>query len=91
LLRSGRNLRPDLIAGYRRELLDRPVAELAENTAAWLGAVRAAKAPYLFPQLAHPRRFARCLAATARWAGAYRSFAADLRLLGQRHTARKEP
>jgi pimeloyl-ACP methyl ester carboxylesterase len=114
LLRSVRNLRQDLVAGYWRELLDRPVPELAENTAAWLGAVSAAKVPYLFiagrevdpeyqdwlgdvlpqacvmvwpgsghfPQLAHPRRFARCLAATARWAGAYRSFAADLRLLG---------
>jgi hypothetical protein len=44
-----------------------------------------------FPQLAHPRRFAGCLAATAQWAGAYRSFAADLRLLGQRHTTRREP
>jgi pimeloyl-ACP methyl ester carboxylesterase len=123
LLRSGRNLRQDLITGYWRELLDRPVAELAENTASWLGAVRAAKVPYLFiaghgvelgdqrwlsdvlpqacvavwpgsghfPQLAHPRRFAGCLAATARWAGAYRLFAADLRLLRLRHTARREP
>ena len=36
-----------------------------------------------FPQLAHPRRFARCLAATAWWGsrGAYGSFGADLRLL----------
>ena len=113
LLRSARNLRQDLITGYWRELLDRPAAELAENTAAWLSALRAARVPYLFiaghevepgyqdwlndvlpqacvmvwpgsghfPQLAHPRRFAGCLAATARWAGAYRSFAADLRLM----------
>ena len=123
LLRSGRNLRQDLITGYWRELLDRPVAELAEQTAAWLSALRVAKVRYLFiaghevepgyqdwlsevlpracvmvgpgsghfPQLAHPRRFAGCLAATAQWAGAYRSFAADLRLLGQRHTTRREP
>jgi len=36
-----------------------------------------------FPQLAHPRRFARCLAATAWWGrrGAYGSFGADLRQL----------
>jgi len=48
LLRSGRNLRQDLITGYWRDLLDRPVAELAGNTADWLAAVRAAKVPYLF-------------------------------------------
>ncbi len=48
LLRSGRNLRQDLITGYWRELLDRPTAELAEHTAASLAAVRAARVPYLF-------------------------------------------
>ena len=38
-----------------------------------------------FPHLAHPRRFAGCLAATAWWGrrGAYRSFGTDLRLLGE--------
>jgi hypothetical protein len=34
------------------------------------------------PHLAHPRRFAGCLAATAWWRGAYGSFGADLRLPG---------
>lgn len=101
LLRSARSLRQDLITGYWRELIDRPVAELAASAAGWLTAVRAAEVPYLFiagyevepgyqdwlqdalplatvmawpgsghfPHLAHPRRFARCLAATARWGG----------------------
>ena len=100
LLRSARYLRPDLITGYWRELLERPVADLAGDVAAVLADLRAAKLPYLFiaghdvepdyrawlghvlpqarvtvwpgsghfPHLAHPRRFAECLAATARWA-----------------------
>ena len=120
LLRSGRNLRQDLITGYWRELLDRPAAELAEHTAASLAAVRAARVPYLFiaghevepgyrdwldhmlpqasvtvwpgsghfPQLAYPRRFAGCLAATARWDRTYGSFGADLRRLGKDATGR---
>ena len=99
LLQSSRNLRQDLIAGYWRELLERPVAELAEEMAAWLAALRGAQVHYLFvagheiepdyrswlrqqlprarvtawpgsghfPHLAHPRRFAESLAATARW------------------------
>ena len=120
LLRSGRNLRQDLITGYWRELLDRPTGELAEHTAASLAAVRAARVPHLFiaghevepgyrdwldhmlpqasvtvwpgsghfPQLAYPRRFAGCLAATARWDRTYGSFGADLRLLGEDATGR---
>jgi pimeloyl-ACP methyl ester carboxylesterase len=48
LLRSARYVRQDLITGYWRELLDRPVAELAENAAARLATLRAAKMPYLF-------------------------------------------
>jgi len=100
LLRSARYLRPGLITGYWRELLDRPVADLTGDVAAVLAGLRAAKLPYLFiaghdvepeyqdwlghvlpqarvtvwpdsghfPHLAHPRRFAECLAATARWA-----------------------
>lgn len=99
LLRSARHLRQDLITGYWREMLDRPVTELADNAAARLADLRAAGVPYLFiaghevepeyrdwlnhvlpqasvtvwpgsghfPHLAHPRRFAECLAATARW------------------------
>jgi pimeloyl-ACP methyl ester carboxylesterase len=98
LLRSSRNIRPDLVTGYWRELLDQP-ALLAEQAAARLAALRTARLPYLFvaghevepgyqawldrvlpqvafmvwpgsghfPHLAHPRRFADCLAATARW------------------------
>ena len=101
LLRSARYVRQDLITGYWRELLDRPVAELAEKATAWRAALRAAQVPYLFiaghevepgyrdwlnhvlpqasvavwpgsghfPHLAHPRRFAECLAATAAWGG----------------------
>jgi pimeloyl-ACP methyl ester carboxylesterase len=100
LLRSARYLRQDLITGYWRELLERPVAELAGDVAAMLAGLRAAKVPYLFiaghdvepeyqdwlnhalprarvtvwpgsghfPRLAHPRRFAECLTATACWA-----------------------
>jgi pimeloyl-ACP methyl ester carboxylesterase len=48
LLQSSRNLRHDLVAGYWRELLDRPVAELAGNASAWLAALRASQVPYLF-------------------------------------------
>jgi pimeloyl-ACP methyl ester carboxylesterase len=101
LLRSARYVRQDLITGYWREVLDRPVAELAGKVAATLATMRAAKVPYLFvaghevepeyrdwlnhvlpqasvavwpgsghfPHLAHPRRFAECLAATAAWGG----------------------
>jgi pimeloyl-ACP methyl ester carboxylesterase len=100
LLRSARYLGQDLITGYWRELLERPVAELASDVAAMLAGLRAAKVPYLFiaghdvepeyqdwlnhalprarvtvwpgsghfPHLAHPRRFAECLTATACWA-----------------------
>jgi pimeloyl-ACP methyl ester carboxylesterase len=102
LLRSARFVRQDLITGYWRELLDRPVTELTGNAAATLATLRAAKVPYLFvaghelepeyqdwltqllpqasvtvwpgsghfPHLAHPGRFAECLAATAQWASA---------------------
>jgi pimeloyl-ACP methyl ester carboxylesterase len=101
LLQSARYRRQDLITGYWRELLDRPLGVLAGNADAWLAAVRAAKMPYLFaaghevepeyrdwlthmlpqasvtvwpcsghfPHLAHARRFAECLAATAGWGG----------------------
>lgn len=99
LVRSTCNPRQDLVLGYWRELLERPVDELADLATAGLTAVRAARVPYLvvaggdlepdyeqwlnemlpqatvtvwpgsghFPHLAHPDRFAECLAATAQW------------------------
>jgi pimeloyl-ACP methyl ester carboxylesterase len=98
-LQSSRDLGPELVTGYWRELLDRPVAELAAWNADWLAGLRAARLPYLvittraadpgyqawlarmlpqarvviwpggghFPHLAHPKRFAGFLAATACW------------------------
>ena len=101
LLRSSCQPRQDLVLAYWRELLDRPVSELADLAAAALEAVRGTGVPYLvvagadlepdyekwltkmlpqaavtvwpasghFPHLAHPRRFAECLAATAHPSG----------------------
>ena len=98
LVRSSSRPRQDLVLAYWREVLDRPVGELAAFAAATLDAVRKAGVPYLviagaslepgyqawlnktlpqaavtvwpgsghFPHLAHPDRFAECLAATAR-------------------------
>ena len=100
-MRSSCQPRQDLVLAYWRELLDRPVNELADFADARLEAVRAAGVPYLvvagadlerdyekwlskmlpqatvtvwpgsghFPHLAHPRRFAECLAATAHPSG----------------------
>ena len=97
LLRSSSQPRQDLVLAYWRELLERPVSELADLAAAALETVRSAGVPYLivagaelepeyekwlsqtlpqaavtvwpgsghFPHLAHPSRFAECLAATA--------------------------
>jgi pimeloyl-ACP methyl ester carboxylesterase len=97
LVRSSCQPRPDLVLAYWRELLDRPVSEIAALAAATLEAVRGAGVPYLivagadleppyqkwlsttlphaavavwpasghFPHLAHPRRFAERLTATA--------------------------
>lgn len=97
LVRSSSRPRQDLVLAYWREVLDRPVSELAAFAAATLEAVRGAGVPYLviagadlepdyhawlsktlpqvaitvwpgsghFPHLAHPDRFAECLAATA--------------------------
>jgi pimeloyl-ACP methyl ester carboxylesterase len=99
LVRTTSNPRQDLVLGYWREVLERPVSELAELTSAGLAALRARNVPYLivagselepdyrqwlsealpqavitvlpgsghFPHLAHPDRFAECLAATAQW------------------------
>jgi pimeloyl-ACP methyl ester carboxylesterase len=101
LLRSSSQPRQDLVLAYWRELLERPVSELADLAAAALETVRSAGVPYLvvagadlepdyekwlttmlpqaavtvwpasghFPHLAHPRRFAECLQATAHPAG----------------------
>ncbi len=98
LVRSSGQPRQDLVLAYWREVLDRPVNELADLAAATLEAVRGAGVPYLvvagadleseyekwlskmlpraavivwpgsghFPHIAHPGRFAECLAATAR-------------------------
>ncbi len=98
LVRSSCQPRQDLVLAYWRELLDRPVSEIADFAAATLEAVRSAGVPYLvvagadlepgyekwlsktlpqaaitvwpgsghFPHIAHPDRFAECLAATAR-------------------------
>jgi pimeloyl-ACP methyl ester carboxylesterase len=99
LVRSTTNPRQDLVLGYWRDVLDRPVSELVESTEAGLAALRATHTPYLivagsepdpdyrewlnerlpeavitvfsgsghFPQLAHPDRFAQCLADTGGW------------------------
>ena len=48
LLGSARYVRPDLVTGYWREGIDRPVEELAGQVAEGLAAVRDAKVPYLF-------------------------------------------
>lgn len=96
LVRSSSQPRQDLVLAYWREILDRPVSELADFAAAALDAVRGADVPYLvvagaspepeyrrwlsgvlpqatvtvwpgsghFPHLAHPDRFAECLAAS---------------------------
>jgi pimeloyl-ACP methyl ester carboxylesterase len=101
LVRASCRPRQDLVLAYWRELLDRPVSELAGVVAATLDAVRGAGVPYLvvagadlepgyekwlskmlpqaavtvwpasghFPHIAHPDRFAECLAATARPSG----------------------
>ncbi len=101
LLRSSSQPRQDLVLAYWRELLERPVSELADLAAAALETVRGTGVPYLvvagadlapdyekwltkmlpqavvavwpasghFPHLAHPLRFAECLAATAHPAG----------------------
>jgi pimeloyl-ACP methyl ester carboxylesterase len=100
LVRASCHPRQELVLGYWRELLDRPVDEIAEIATAAMTAVRVSGVPYLlvagsdlepdyqlwlnemlsqasvtvwpgsghFPQLAHPDRFAACLAATALWA-----------------------
>ena len=101
LVRSSCQPRQDLVLAYWREVLDRPVSEIADFAAATLEAVRGAGVPYLvvagadlepeyhkwlsktlpqaavtvwpgsghFPHIAHPGRFAECLAATARPSG----------------------
>lgn len=98
LLRAG-HPDQDLVLGYWREILERPIDELLELVSATLGSVRSAGVPYLvvagaelapdyqqwlhemlpqadvtvwagsghFPHLAHPDRFAACLAATGGW------------------------
>jgi pimeloyl-ACP methyl ester carboxylesterase len=48
LLRANRHVRQDLVAGYWRTLFDTPTAELADDMAATLAAVRDAGIPYLF-------------------------------------------
>ena len=99
LVRSTCHPRQDLVLGYWREVLERPVDELASLATAGLTTLCAAGLPYLvvagadlepgyqqwlseilpqvavtvwpgsghFPHLAHPDRFAECLAATAHW------------------------
>jgi pimeloyl-ACP methyl ester carboxylesterase len=94
LVRSSCQPRQDLVLAYWREVLDRPVSEIADFAAATLEAVRGAGVPYLvvagadlepeyhkwlsktlpqaavtvwpgsghFPHIAHPGRFAECLA-----------------------------
>jgi pimeloyl-ACP methyl ester carboxylesterase len=47
LVRSSCQPRQDLVLAYWRELLDRPVSELADFAATTLGAVRVAGVPYL--------------------------------------------
>lgn len=48
LLQSGRCLRQDLVAGYWRQIMDQPVAELTAYINSAIAAVRAADIPYLF-------------------------------------------
>jgi len=48
LLGSARYVRPDLVTGYWREGIDRPVEELARQVAEGLAAVREAKVPYVY-------------------------------------------
>jgi len=101
LVRSSCQPRQDLVLAYWREVLDRPISEIAAFAAATLEVVRGAGVPYLyvagadlepeyqkwlstvlpqaavtvwpgsghFPHLAHPGRFAECLAATAHPSG----------------------
>jgi pimeloyl-ACP methyl ester carboxylesterase len=47
LVRATCHPRQDLVLGYWRELLERPIDELADLATAWLTAVRAARVPYL--------------------------------------------
>jgi len=107
LVRSSCQPQQDLVLAYWREILDRPVSEIAALAAAMLGTVRGAGVPYLvvagaglepeyekwlstalpqaaitvwpasghFPHLAHPGRFAECLAATARHPSRHRGSA----------------
>ena len=99
LVRASGHPRQDLVLGYWRGILERPVDELVDLATRGLASLRAAGVPYLvvagadldpdyerwlsemlpqatvtvwpgsghFPHLAHPDRFAECLAATARW------------------------
>jgi pimeloyl-ACP methyl ester carboxylesterase len=48
LLRSGRCLRQELVAGYWRQIMDRPLPELTAYVDSKIAAVRAAGIPYLF-------------------------------------------
>ena len=116
LVRSTSNPDQDLVLGYWREVLERPVSELAELTSAGMAALRAHAVPYLivaggdlepdyrqwlgeelpqavitvlpgsghFPHLAHPDRFAECLAATGHWAATARPTPVTERGLGRR-------
>ena len=102
LLRPTGSVRQDVVAGYWRETLDRPVQEFAARVDATIARLRARQVSYLFiaghpaepeylawlcrqlpqvvvetwpdsghfPHLAHPARFAACLAATAQWTAA---------------------
>jgi pimeloyl-ACP methyl ester carboxylesterase len=47
LLRSTSNPQQDLVLGYWREVLERPIEELIEQTSNGLGALRTAELPYL--------------------------------------------
>jgi pimeloyl-ACP methyl ester carboxylesterase len=48
LLQSARYVRQDLVTGYWRDAIDRPVEELARQVSDGLAAVRDAKVPYLY-------------------------------------------